>query len=469
MMNFEHCTLFTTALCNLNCNYCYICKDSAGGLKVIDKDLEEDFKNRNQIKQILDYDPNISESLTGLTLWGGEPFLKIERFVDTMEDYFKAFPNLSKIDTSTNFTIPNQAKIIEDMLNKIDRLYQGDKPFTFDLQISIDGYEEMNDISRGQGVTAKFLKNFYDLLEIKYNADRIHMTVHTKPTLSRDSFKYINTPELMMKWFDFFDKKMNRPHFISKAKWTYTSSLWNCAQPTEWTSDDGKEYAKITRLIQELTPKIFEECPGWTGYETLVPEAQLAVFGLGDFGVFSTEELGKSFARPCCGGGCGAFVGNIVPIPHGYYTMCHRGLFDEYTDYSNNLQSLDNLNNLSKMFFQADNSRDWILTKEQLKTLNHSMTPLYTCPSMIRYTDLIISIREYAIAGIIDEKYKDVAEIEKTLGYFLLNSYCVQDSYIFNGSWTTIVSLEVPLFYNGVMDVVVQELDRVVKERGWRL
>ena len=48
-MNFKHCTLFTTALCNLNCSYCYICKDSEGGLHQIDKDIENDFKNKTII------------------------------------------------------------------------------------------------------------------------------------------------------------------------------------------------------------------------------------------------------------------------------------------------------------------------------------------------------------------------------------------------------------------------------------
>ena len=469
MMNFEHCTLFTTALCNLNCHYCYICKDVAGGLKVIDKDLEEDFKNGTQIKQILDYDENISQNLKGITLWGGEPFLHLERFVDNIDDYFKAFPNVKRLDTSTNFTIPNQAKMIEHLLNEIDRLYHGEEKFFFDLQISIDGYPEMNDIGRGKGVTQKFLDNFYDLLNIRYNNKKIEMAVHTKPTLAIDTFKYINTEEGILKWFEFFHQAMSEPHIQSNALWVFGPALWNCAQPTEWTAEDGKEYAKISRLIQKLTPEIFEKYPSWQCYDTLVPEAQLASNALGINGVYSAEALGHQFSVPTCGGGCGAFTGNIVPIPKGYYTMCHRGIFDEYTEYSNNLQSRDNMNNLSKMFFQAANAKDWILTKEQLQTLNHAMTPLYTCASKIRYTDLVVSIREYAIAGIIDEKYKNVKEIEKTLGYFLLNSYCLQDSYIFNGSWTTIVTLEVPLFYNGTMEVVAEELDRVVREKGWKL
>ena len=36
---FTNITLFTTALCNLNCGYCYICKDATGCLKQIDDDL----------------------------------------------------------------------------------------------------------------------------------------------------------------------------------------------------------------------------------------------------------------------------------------------------------------------------------------------------------------------------------------------------------------------------------------------
>jgi hypothetical protein len=44
------------------------------------------------------------------------------------------------------------------------------------------------------------------------------------------------------------------------------------------------------------------------------------------------------------------------------------------------------------------------------------------------------------------------------------NSICLQDNYIMNGSWTTRNCLEIPLFYNGAMDIVVSELDRVARE-----
>ena len=55
------------------------------------------------------------------------------------------------------------------------------------------------------------------------------------------------------------------------------------------------------------------------------------------------------------------------------------------------------------------------------------------------------------------------------LGYsgnpFLENSYCLQDAYIMNGSWVARSLLEVPLWYNGAMDVVVEELKEIKKSK----
>ena len=466
MINISHMTLFTTALCNLDCSYCYICKDTAGGLKQIDNDLKNDFKNCTQIKQVLDYDKNIANSLTGITLWGGEPFLHIDRFTDTIGEYFKTFQNLKSIDTSTNFTIPNQVKALEKLLNAIDENYHGTEPFLFDLQISIDGYEEMNDAGRGHGVTQKFLNNFYDLLNLKYNSKKIYLTCHTKPTLAENTFKFLETDEGILKWFQFFDEKMIRPFLSSNTAMTFTASLWNCAQPTEWSSEDGKRYAKISKSIARLTPQIKKLYPGWASRPTLVPEAQLIADILLTKDI---DQIAEEFRTPCRGGGCGAFVHNIVPIPHNSFTMCHRGLFDAYVEYSNNFKSKENMNNLSKEFFQAQNSEDWIYTKDDLKKMQKTMQGLDCNSNQIRYTDLVTSIKEYAAAGIIDEKYKSISAIESTLGYFLLNSYCLQDSYIFTGSWTTMSTLEVPLFYNGTMEVVEEEIERIRLEKGWRI
>ena len=464
--NISNITLFTTALCNLDCGYCYICKDKAGGLEQIDRDLKEDFKNNTQIKQILDYDEDIAESIDSITLWGGEPFLFVDRFTDNIESYFKAFPNLNKINTSTNFTLPNQIKAIERLLDGIDKNYKGTEPFIFDFQISIDGYREMNDYGRGEGVTDKFLQNFYELLSMKYNSNRIKVLCHTKPTFSVETFKFVQDEEGILKWFQFFEEEMMQPYYKKQNEVLFHPSLWNCAQPTEWTSEHGKIYGSISKKIAELTDVIKENYPVWRSYSSLVPEAHLITSSLSSQDI---DQIIVDFRAPKCGGGCGSFVHTIVPIPHGLFTMCHRGLFDAYVEYSNNFKNKDNMNNLSKAFFQAQNSDDWIYTKDDLKKMEYTMKDFDCHNNQIRYTDLVIGIREYALAGIIDEKYTDIKEIEKTLGYFLLNSYCLQDAYIFSSSWVTVSMLEIPLLYNGVMEVVNDELERVRLEKGWRI
>lgn len=60
---FSCLTVFTTALCNLNCSYCYICKDKNGGLKQIDEDIKKMFENGDYITSTLDINPNSKNSI----------------------------------------------------------------------------------------------------------------------------------------------------------------------------------------------------------------------------------------------------------------------------------------------------------------------------------------------------------------------------------------------------------------------
>lgn len=462
---FINLTLFTTALCNLNCSYCYICKDKAGGLQYIDEDIKNDFLQNKQIQQVLDFDPTIKDSLTEITLWGGEPFLHMERFLNKIEDYFQAFPHINMIGTSTNFTVPNTFESLQLLLDKVNILYKGEKKFKVSVQISIDGYPEMNDFGRGQGVTEKFLNNFKKMFDLKYNFEKIELEFYTKPTLSKNTFHFLDTEEKCIKWFKFFDEELFQPHQKSKCKWSYGNALFNCAAPTEWTKDDGINYAKISRNIQHIQEEVKNKYSSWKVFDSLVPEANHAINMLKGCR-YNISEYVKTCRSGRCGGGCGSFIYTIVPITNGKFTMCHRGLFDAYADYFENMSSKDYMNGLSSLYFKAQNVVDWIYTPEEFRTMNNSMKKLDMGNHNIFYTDLVNDIREYAFAGIIDEKYTELSILEETLGYFLNNSICLQDGYIFTGTWTGRAPNEIPLLYNGTMDVVQEELIRAKKEKG---
>ena len=238
-MKIENMTVFTTALCNLNCKYCYICKDKTGGLQKIDNILQEELEQCKNIKNVLDYDEDIKNTLTSITLWGGEPFLHMERFINNMDKYFKAFPNLNNINLSTNFTTDQQYIFTKQLLDGIDKYYHGSSPFTFDYQISIDGYPEMNDYGRGKGVTEKFLNNFYKILNLKYNNNKIKLQLSDKPTLSQSTFQFLDNEDQCYKWFKFFNDEMFIPYKESKVPWDLHLNIFNCATPVEWTKNDG--------------------------------------------------------------------------------------------------------------------------------------------------------------------------------------------------------------------------------------
>ena len=193
-MSIKHATIFTTALCNLNCKYCYICKDSAGGLKYIDDDIVKSFEEKEFIQSILSFGDDVEHTLEAIGLWGGEPLLHLERFTNQIQDWFTAFPNLNTFDTSTNFALSNAVDQLEDFFSAITK-YGPKNHYTILLQISIDGYPEMTDFGRGLNVTQNLLNNFYKLLALKYNKNKIELRVTLKPTLSKETFIFLDSLE----------------------------------------------------------------------------------------------------------------------------------------------------------------------------------------------------------------------------------------------------------------------------------
>lgn len=449
-MSMQNCTVFTTALCNLDCKYCYICKDKNGGLADIDKDIEEMLSSGKCLENILAYGDNIENTLENICLWGGEPVLYLERFTTQIEDWFKAFPNLKSFMISTNFTTPDAVEKIDDLFKAIEK-YGPQKTYKFDLQISIDGYLEMNDANRGEGTTQKILNNFKKFLTLPYNKDKIKLFVLTKPTVAKSSFQYLDSLEKCKKWVEFFNNEMFLPYKEANRPFEFQISQFNFAQPTEWTKEDGIELAKIMGYFAELNPADYE---GLNFYCSLAPIAEP---------IIEYHLSGQDLSQPRCGGVCGSFTGEIAPIPHNKYTACHRGLFDEYVAYCNTTNSKDYMNGLSKAFFAPEDRSKWILTLDQLKHMHNTMSKVNTCPSQFIFTDFIVFIREYARQGIIDKKYLDPKEIIPTLPYFMHNSYCMQDGYIQTGSWTTMPTYEVPLLYNGAMDVAMEALKKYME------
>lgn len=471
---YSHCTLFTTALCNLQCKYCYICKDVNGGLRTIDKEIEEGFSSGKFLQQIIDLEPNIVNTLDSITLWGGEPFLYLERFTNVFDDWANTFQNLKTIDISSNFTVETMPEKLQALLLKIENEYQKnpikEAPFVIDLQLSIDGYPEMNDFGRGENVTKRVLANLEKICQLNYDKNLIFLNIFTKPTLSRSTFQFLDTEEKCFKWFNFFQTELyNLVHKYNNPFHSFRCSLFNCAGPTEWIKEDGELFASIIKNIQSVQNQVFEKCPDWKEREISLNPITNKIIGCSQH-IFSLDDYGKNFSGPRCGGGCGVFSFSVTPIPHDKFALCHRGIFEEYTEYCNNIKDKKNINGLANQFFkikeQSANHGGSVFSAEELKKYKKMFDNLYTHDNKIFYTDLITFIREYARTNIINPKYLSIKEINPTLGYFFCGSYCVADAYVFTGSWVTRDMLEVPLLYNGAMEATIEELQKILREKG---
>ena len=93
--------LYTAAICNLNCVYCYI--DKSPSLQKIDDILDKSFSSDyyfNYSKEI--FKP---EELQEIHFWGGEPSMGLHRMYALLPKFIEYYPNLKGFAMSTNFTI----------------------------------------------------------------------------------------------------------------------------------------------------------------------------------------------------------------------------------------------------------------------------------------------------------------------------------------------------------------------------
>lgn len=464
--DFSVITIFTTALCNLNCSYCYICKDQNGGLKQIDDDIKECFDKGLYIKQVLDLNPNHHDTIKEISLWGGEPFLKIYRFINHLPEFFTNFPNLHRIDVSTNMTLSDHFERIQDLVKAVEENYSllniasNKKKFNIDIQISVDGYKEMNDVTRGVGVTDAICSNWKKILRnLVFNPNIIEINFYTKSTFSKTSWHFVDTPEKAYKWCEFFDQSLHLPWRESNSFVKYRHGMWNNAMPSEYCKADGIRYTEVTKAFRDAYEDVKKNLPSFKDYDTIIAEASTTIGTLNNEYRGNQDELLHDMKCKRCGMGCGVFSYNLVPIPHNKFTMCHRGLFDSYIDYIKVMSNQDHLNGLASLWSSIDAKKYWIFDKDQLLQMHDTINKLYEYRNQIFYTDLVQQIRQYAKSGLIDSKYENLEEIEKTIPIFLLQSQCIQDCFIFGGSWTTRTPLEIPLFYNGSMDIIVEEIE----------
>lgn len=438
----EILVLYTTAVCNLKCRYCYIDKNPA--LKKIDNILDESFKGDYYFNFAKKMFPNPLQ-LREVQIWGGEPFLRFDRCYYTIEKLINFYPNLRTFMASTNFTYEHWLEQFYGFLNILKKYPK--RRFHFQLQLSLDGPEYVNDESRGKGVTELFSKTFDSFLKtVKENLpNNVEVTWFFKPTLDSGTIRLLQTKEKIIKYFQFFET------FYEKAKpyildnFHHNLAIPNTACPSPHTKEDGLLFANYCKLTREIE-KENKKNSYFKFYQTIT----------------SFEPRNKNYigAYNAPGYICGTGRLTVGLLPNNMISTCHNGFVDLISDYK--IECIKNLGttntSLDFTFFAQYKKPRMTLTVEDFQEYEKQIEYFYYDNTSTRLVNMASLINLLAKAGQIDEKYKDRKEALMGARFIQeTTSYCIRDNINSTGS-NSLIPVGLPkLLLNGAREYIENE------------
>lgn len=439
------CVLYITATCNLKCKYCYI--DKSPVLSKIDHLLEESFKGDyyfNFMKDMFD-----QSKLTELEFWGGEPSYGLKRAIPTVKKAIEYFPNLTHFMMSSNLTTET---CVDDLFNfwSIFKNYPYRK-FHFTLQLSIDGPTYINDFNRGEKTTELFTKNFaklvYKLNNFLKDTPNLSIEACFKETLDNYAISQLQTKESIIHYYQFLDEyqKIVDKFLGDCNNFKMHTGVPNTATPSPHTSKDGELFYNFCRLINEITEENKTKHYFYS-YQNIMPFTRGAL------------NDSNSLCHGCLTCGTGSIILGL--LPNRLISGCHNGFVELLTEYKQH-QNVDS-DQIDKIFFTYNNANqnNIIFTEDQYKIYERQVNAF--CPeSNFQISELSTVIRQVALAGQIDEKYKDIEEAIKGAHFIQsVTASCLRDNLQVTGSKYLFQLGYIRLFLNGAKEEIQKNAEK---------
>ena len=442
--------LYLTATCNLKCRYCYI--DKSPSLVDIDNILEETYQDENYFfdlfNEIFSEDKDV---LTRIEFWGGEPSYGLKRVYKLTRQIIENYPNVNNIMMSTNFTTKT---VIDDIFNYLKVLSEyPDRHFNFDLQLSLDGPEEITDFNRGKNVTKLFTNNFIKFVkEMDERFKDIHnvtLNSHFKPTLAQENIALLQTKEKVIEYYKFFEYFEDLVlENVKTAPYILQLATPNTATPAPVTIEGGKNFANLCKIIEDIQNNFIDS--GLKYDRILMPFVT---------GTFTCPDY--SLCNGC--GTCGAGSEVIGLLPYDYISTCHNGfveLLTSYKDYENkNAKTVDRA--IDFRIFITNNAKNFIIyPKDELEIYTEQMN-LFNCDEKFQATELASLITLYARNGQIDKKYLE-PKFAIQAAHFIQRSTssCMRDNLGVTGTKFLFQTGFIKLFLNGAKEYIERSNDR---------
>ena len=433
--------IYTSAICNLKCTYCYIDKNPA--LKKIDDILDESFKGDYYFNFIREMFPDPNQ-LTSIETWGGEPFIAMNRCYNLLHQLIGYYNNFNSFFSSTNLTTSDWIDQFSGLV-KVFSKYP-DKKFDVTLQLSIDGPEYITDMNRGVGVTKKFIENFHKLLEFCKESlpDNIDLKLQPKPTFDNNCIRLMDTKEKIIEYYHFMEGFLSKVKNLNKSNVTMSPNIPNTASPYPHTVEDGRIFANLCRLTREIEKenKIHKYFKFYTN---------ITMYSRG-------YNCNESMTLKCTNFTCGTGYTNVGFLPYDRISNCHNGFVDLISDYKKLcIQSKDEHTIDFRLFMEKSKSR-FCLTKEQYKLYESQMQKYNVPDTTARLSNMVVIIMTLAQAGQILDIYKDPEEALKA-ARFIRNktAFCVRDNHAITGSLTLQPVGIFKLLLNGAKEVIEED------------
>lgn len=435
---FEHVEIFSSAICNLNCSYCYIPKVPA--LKEINKKILDELDNGSYIEKL----KRISPDLKWFGFWGAEPTITLPKITEHLDDFIREFPKLETFSFSTNLI--KDPTVIYDFLSALPK----DKDFEVFIQLSIDGHKPITDKNRGEGTTKKISDNIR-LLAFMLNdleSEKLKVRFATKITWTMDNVRFfLDNPNELDDSYKFFVKMQNDLDRINTNRNVrYLINCWgNMEVPGEYTTEDGLDLTKLLEYAYERK--------GTYIYTQNSMKKQWKILPLDSYSdmlkkcLILSEDLyavQKMFT-------CSAGDSQIGVAPDGYHP-CHR-------TFSFTLNEIKPYEKCDVEFVY----KNLVASNENFE--NDYPRLLYTLGGFhnflkLRINATITSIYEAAKIGEILPKYM-LYENAYILALINSSAYpCHIDNFILNSSVNIVPLSLIRLFGNGALDILLEEVLR---------
>jgi len=243
----EACEIFSAAVCNLDCKYCYLPKTKA--MHLLHRQVLERVRKSLYIE---DLKKAFGKNLEYLSLWGTEPTLGLRDFRPSLPQLLNTFPKLRVFSFSSNLmTNP------KEILGFVEDLARFERNLKFELQVSLDGPSWITDTNRVGGASETIVKHFLELTEglNKIDLGCVEVEMHLKPTFTIWVVKKMNEDEKKIhEYYRFFkdlENDFKRVNQSARVRFKNTCAP-TMAVPGSYTSEDGKQLGLFFKKLREL-------------------------------------------------------------------------------------------------------------------------------------------------------------------------------------------------------------------------